>query len=122
MTQLKRSLFWGWVVFFGALCGPVLSVAASGLKVKMLLTAIELPAGFTISVYAENVPGARSLALGPSGVLFVGTRQLGRVYAVVDRDHDMRADGVITIADAAAPAPILSASGSRIEPRRLCQP
>jgi glucose/arabinose dehydrogenase len=99
MTRLKRSLFWGWVLFIGVFYGPGASPAATGLKVKMLLTAVDLPAGFKISVYAENVPGARSLALGPSGVLFVGTRQLGRVYAVVDRDRDMRADRVITIAD-----------------------
>jgi glucose/arabinose dehydrogenase len=82
-------------VFFG----QGVSTAAAQLKVKMLLSAIELPPGFKISVYADNVPGARSLALSPSGILFVGTRQAGRVYAVVDKDHDMQADDVITIAD-----------------------
>jgi glucose/arabinose dehydrogenase len=99
MTRTKRFLFFGWVVLIGAICGPGLPMAATGLKVKMMLAAVELPPGFKISVYADNVPGARSLALAPSGVLFVGTRQLGRVYAVVDRDRDMRADEVITIAD-----------------------
>ena len=99
MSRIKRSLFLGWVVLIGAICGPWLSLAADGLKVKMLLTAVQLPPGFKISVYADNVPGARSLALGSSGVLFVGTRQLGRVYAVVDRNHDMRADEVIVVAD-----------------------
>jgi len=60
---------------------------------------MQLPPGFKISLYADNVPGARSLALSSSGVLFVGTRQIGRVYAVVDKDRDMRADNVIAIAD-----------------------
>ncbi|MGD9364877.1 MAG: PQQ-dependent sugar dehydrogenase [Desulfobacteraceae bacterium] len=73
--------------------------AASGLKVKMMLSTIEMPPGFTISIYADNVPGARSLALSPSGVLFVGTRQTGKVYAVVDTNQDKKADRVITIAD-----------------------
>jgi glucose/arabinose dehydrogenase len=89
----------GMVVLFSLLTGPSLSTAVAQLKVKMLLTAIQLPPGFTIDVYADGVPGARSLALSPSGVLFVGTRQAGRVYAVLDQNQDMRADRVVTIAD-----------------------
>lgn len=46
---------------------------------------ITLPPGFTVEVYARNVPGARSLALGARGTLFVGTRREGKVYALVDR-------------------------------------
>jgi len=44
---------------------------------------IHLPAGFRIEVYAPNVPGARSLALGERGTVFVGSRHEGKVYAVV---------------------------------------
>ncbi len=73
--------------------------AAADLKVKLMLTTIELPPGFKISVYADGVAGARSMALSPSGVLYVGTRQTGRVYAVVDQNRDMQADDVLTIAD-----------------------
>ncbi len=58
---------------------------------------IELPAGFKISVYADNVPGARSMALSKSGILFVGTRG-SKVYAVIDSNKDFKADRVITIA------------------------
>lgn len=63
------------------------------------LSTIELPAGFDIEVYAENVPSARELSLSPSGVLYVGSNQAGKVYAVVDRDHDNWADDVITLVD-----------------------
>ncbi|MDP1992981.1 MAG: sorbosone dehydrogenase family protein [Syntrophales bacterium] len=59
---------------------------------------ITLPPGFRIAVYAGDVPGARSMALGPKGTLFVGSRGEGKVYAVLDRDGDNRADEVITIA------------------------
>ena len=45
------------------------------------LDRIKLPPGFEISVYAE-VPGARSLALGTNGTVFVGTMREGRVYAL----------------------------------------
>ncbi len=59
---------------------------------------IKLPLGFTISVYAGDVPGARSMALSPAGTLFVGTRDEGKVYAIRDLNHDGRADQVIIIA------------------------
>ena len=61
------------------------------------LSKIQLPPGFTIDLYAEKVWNARSLALGPPGVVFVGTRR-DVVYAVVDADNDNRADRVVTIA------------------------
>ena len=38
------------------------------------------------------------MALSPSGVVFVGSRRAGRVYAVADRDGDHKAETVITIA------------------------
>jgi glucose/arabinose dehydrogenase len=42
---------------------------------------VRLPAGFELRVYTDNVPAARSMALGRRGTLFVGTRA-GKVYAV----------------------------------------
>ncbi len=60
---------------------------------------LEAPAGFEISVYADNVPNARQLAMSPNGILYVGTRQAGKVYAVVDTDNDFKADTVYTIAE-----------------------
>lgn len=54
----------------------------SELDKKYNLEKIRLPQGFKISVFAE-VPGARSLALSPSGVLFIGTRGK-KVFAVKD--------------------------------------
>jgi len=59
---------------------------------------IKLPAGFKIHVYAD-VPGARSMAMSESGVLFVGTRGEGKVYAILDTNEDKKADKVITIAN-----------------------
>ena len=59
---------------------------------------IELPPGFVIELYASDVPNARSMAVGPEGVLFVGTRTAGNVYAVLDRDGDHRAERVVTLA------------------------
>jgi glucose/arabinose dehydrogenase len=62
------------------------------------LDKIKLPPGFKISLYAR-VPGARSMALSPEGVLFVGTREKGIVYAVLDGDGNHTADEVIVVAE-----------------------
>jgi glucose/arabinose dehydrogenase len=61
------------------------------------LDKLSLPAGFSIAVYAEKVAGARSMALGSDGTIFVGTRAQ-TVYAVVDRNKDYKADEVLTVA------------------------
>ena len=55
------------------------------------LDKIKLPAGFTIDVFAE-VENARSMALSPSGVVYVGNKDKDKVYAVKDTDGDFKAD------------------------------
>ncbi|GAB3198096.1 glucose/arabinose dehydrogenase [Pontibacter aydingkolensis] len=62
------------------------------------LSKIKLPAGFKISYYARNVKNARSMALSPSGILFVGTRSNDKVFAIVDKNKDGRAEEVIEVA------------------------
>jgi glucose/arabinose dehydrogenase len=47
---------------------------------------IKLPEGFQISVWASGLPNARSMTFGSNGTLFVGTRFVGTVYAIVDRN------------------------------------
>ena len=60
---------------------------------------ISIPEGFSISFYSNQISGARSLALGTNGTLFVGTRSLGTVYALSDTDGDNYAETVRVIAD-----------------------
>lgn len=55
------------------------------------LDQIKLPAGFAIEVYAE-VEDARSMALSPSGVLYVGNKDKDKVYAIKDTNGDNKAD------------------------------
>ena len=59
---------------------------------------ISLPDGFRIDIYARDVANARQMALGDDGVLYVGSRGAGMVYAVVDADGDFRAETVRIIA------------------------
>ena len=62
------------------------------------LARLTLPPGFRIEVYATNVPGARELALGANGTVFVGSREEGNVYALVDADRDNRAERIVVLA------------------------
>ncbi len=55
------------------------------------LSYLHLRPGYDISYYAKDVQGARSLAHG-NGVVYVGTRAQGVVYAIVDNDKDGLAD------------------------------
>jgi glucose/arabinose dehydrogenase len=62
------------------------------------LSDIQLPPGFRITVYAGHVKGARSMARGDKGTVFVGTRK-SSVYALVDENKDGKVDKQYTIAD-----------------------
>lgn len=73
--------------------------AGTAFAADLPLDKIKLPEGFTISVYADTVPGARFMAQGDQGTLFVGTRGQKTVYALVDTDGDKKVDQTHTITD-----------------------
>ena len=93
MKKLRAALLGGLLLLLGALLW--LHGCPTG---SVRLGAIRLPPGFKIAIYATPVPNARSLALGDSGTVFVGSREAGAVYALVDRDHDNRAEEIDTVA------------------------
>ena len=86
---------------------PATSVARNPIDVDPAeyLHRIQLPPGFSIAIYAAGVSGARSMVLGDSGTVFVGTRvdsqrqTIGKVYALTNPDGDGTADRVITLVD-----------------------
>ncbi|MXY22913.1 MAG: sorbosone dehydrogenase family protein [Acidobacteria bacterium] len=78
--------------------GVGLLVAAQEEGGRPQLDRLTLPPGFSIDVYAADVPNARQMALSPNGTLFVSTRRAGNVYAVLDDDGDQTADRVLTLA------------------------
>jgi hypothetical protein len=65
---LRIVLLTGWLVVFPGI---------SGFQSEVKLGLIELPPGFTIKLYVDHLPGARSLTLSPVGTLYVGTRDEG---------------------------------------------
>jgi glucose/arabinose dehydrogenase len=53
---------------------------------KLPVAKLKLPPGFNIEVYASGMANARSLAQGDKGTVFVGSRLVGNVYAISDKD------------------------------------
>ena len=91
---MKNRLILFWLVHL-----LVLVTITSGCgNAQSNLKAISMPPGFKISIYASGVEGARSLTLGDNGVVFVGSRSEGRVYALVDEQGDGKKVEVLTVA------------------------
>jgi len=74
----------------------LLTFSAAVMAQRLPLENIKLPPGFSISVFADNVPNARAMALGDRGTLFVGSMRAGKVYAV--RIQENKAVETLTIA------------------------
>jgi len=88
VTVFKQGIFLLFLLF----CWPANNSHA------LPIHQIKLPPGFKLSLFASNVPNARSMTLSPDGTLFVSTREAGRVYALLDHNEDNQADELITIA------------------------
>ena len=53
---------------------------------KLPIAKLKVPPGFKIEVYAAGMANARSLAQGDKGTVFVGSRLVDKVYAIVNKD------------------------------------
>jgi len=51
---------------------------------KLPLDKLKLPAGFKAEVWSHGHAGARTMVMGPKGTVFMGTRAIGRVYAITE--------------------------------------
>jgi glucose/arabinose dehydrogenase len=65
---------------------------------KIPVDKIKVPAGFKAELWAHGMPGARMMTRGDKGTIFVGTRAIGRVYAIIEkngrREHQIIAQGL----------------------------
>src|SRR6516165_536365 len=68
---------------------------ASETELADLIKKIKLPPGFKIEVWAPGVLQARQMAWGDKGTLFVGSFDLGNVYAITDKDGKREVKTVI---------------------------
>lgn len=83
------------IILAAAICG----CDTSQDRAEQTLQKLQLPEGFSAEIYAYDVPNARQLALGNNGTVYAGSRQEGKVYALVDKNDNQQADTVYTIAE-----------------------
>jgi glucose/arabinose dehydrogenase len=64
---------------------------------KISHSKLKVPEGFKVELWAHGMPGARMMTRGDKGTIFVGTRAIGKVYAVTDkggeRTHKVISEG-----------------------------
>ncbi|MGB0495254.1 MAG: PQQ-dependent sugar dehydrogenase [Kangiellaceae bacterium] len=70
------------------------SMPANSIELKQL----KLPNNFKIDFFAKDVKNARQMALSDSGVVYVGSRRAGNVYALQDLNKDGKAEVKTVIA------------------------
>ncbi len=68
-------------------------------KTRFDLTQLKAPPGFHISVFAEQVEGARMMIFTPGGVLLVSESGEGKVVALPDSKHAGKAERTVTVLD-----------------------
>ncbi len=60
--------------------GKMTATPASDIPVS----SFKLPPGFKAEIWATGMPGARAMARGEGGKIYIGTRGIGRVYELTD--------------------------------------
>ena len=80
----------------------LLSVGLAGLtgfaSAATPLQSLKVPPGFHVSIFSDQVPNAREMALGTRDTVFVGSMREGKVYALAGMGKDGRAQHVYVIA------------------------
>src|SRR6185312_447226 len=65
---------------------PVAAPPLAAAPDKLPVAKLKVPQGFNIEVYAAGMTNAREMALGDKGTVFVGSRLVDKVYAIVNKD------------------------------------
>jgi glucose/arabinose dehydrogenase len=53
---------------------------------KIPVAKLKLPPGFRAELWSHGHPGGRTMVRGDKGTIFMGTRLIGRVYAITEKD------------------------------------
>ena len=65
---------------------PVVAPPFPAAPDELPVAKLRVPSGFNIEAYAAGMANARSLAVGDKGAVFVGSRLVDKVYAIVNKD------------------------------------
>jgi glucose/arabinose dehydrogenase len=63
---------------------PHASVLTVTAQEKIAIDRITVPPGFKVELWISGAPGARMMTRADNGTIFVGTRAIGRVYAITE--------------------------------------
>ena len=88
------------------LAGKMTETPASEIPVDKL----RVPKGFKVELWASGMPGARAMAEGDKGKIYIGTRTIGRVYEVTDKDG--KRTSRVVVDKLTQPAGVAFANGS----------
>jgi glucose/arabinose dehydrogenase len=88
------------------LAGKMTETPASEIPVDK----IKVPKGFKVELWASGLPGARAMAQGDKGKIYIGTRTIGRVYEVTD--HGDKRTSRVVVDKLTQPAGVAYANGS----------
>lgn len=80
-----------------AILVALVALACDGPPVASQEQPLTVPAGFHVSVFAQNLNGVRYLTLGPGGVVYASRPSGGDIVRLVDANHDGVADTAITV-------------------------
>ena len=100
--RFVRSLV---IIVAGAVLGIALTARGQGqapaapAPVVAPLGDLKVPPGFTLSVFASDLAGARMMTVSPEGVLLVARRRTNEVVALPDKDGDGRAEPQVILKD-----------------------
>jgi hypothetical protein len=75
---------------------PVVPPPIAAAADKLPVTQLKAPKNFNIEVYASGMANARSLRIGDKGTVFVSTRLLDKIYAIVDKDGKREVKTVVS--------------------------
>jgi glucose/arabinose dehydrogenase len=74
------------------------ALACGGQPVAGQEQPLTVPAGFKVTVFAENLNGVRYLTLGPGGAVYASRPSAGEIVRLADANHDGVADTSVTVA------------------------
>lgn len=95
LVAVPLGILFSWFLVRPYLAQTHLSTIASPPGVS----AIEVPPGFQVQLFAQGLDGPRFLRFGPDGALYVAERGADRTVALTDEDQDGVADRRVLFAE-----------------------
>lgn len=99
---------------FDKLTKPLRAAIYCGVSLVFSYSVQALPDGFELTVLTDDVENARQMVQSPSGIIYVGSRQVGNVYAVVPNESNNDADVTLIVSGLLMPSGLTLVNGDLI--------